>query len=318
MRGSIVCGVDHSEQTGAAVELARELSARLGLRLVVAHVVTPTAAAGGLVGTATMHEHDPGPRLDAAKAFLESLVASERLGDVRIRCELGNAIGLLPLIADEEDAQLLVIGSRGRSPLRSAMLGSVSLGVARSAPCPVAVVPAGARIGRGYDGFETIVCGVDESAGARQALRVASCLANALDAGLILAHAAPVPLVPGASAAAEGQERLRHAEIERVEELLEQLAADEQISSSLRVRVAFGAAGGTLADIVEEEGASLVVVGSRGRGALKAALLGSVSSELASTSRTPVVIVPPNVATASTRSTGSRREPSGSSHRRAT
>ena len=58
-------------------------------------------------------------------------------------------------------------------------------------------------------------------------------------------------------------------------------------------RVAYGFPADRLADLAEELEARLIVVGSRGRGAFKAAFLGSVSGELIGVARSPVMIVPP-------------------------
>src|SRR5919109_410091 len=49
-------------------------------------------------------------------------------------------------LADSEEATMIVVGSRGRSALRAALLGSLSLRLCRAAPCPVLVVPPGARL----------------------------------------------------------------------------------------------------------------------------------------------------------------------------
>ena len=51
-----------------------------------------------------------------------------------------------------------------------------------------------------------------------------------------------------------------------------------------------------LADLADEEAAELVVVGSRGGGPLKAAFLGSVSTDLIAVARCPVLVVPPAAA----------------------
>jgi len=46
-------------------------------------------------------------------------------------------------IADAKDANLLVLGTRGRSPLAGLLLGSVSQTCAAAAPCPVVLVKKG-------------------------------------------------------------------------------------------------------------------------------------------------------------------------------
>lgn len=44
-------------------------------------------------------------------------------------------------IAKEKGAEAIVMGSRGLGPVKSAVLGSVSIGVLQLAPCPVIIVP---------------------------------------------------------------------------------------------------------------------------------------------------------------------------------
>jgi nucleotide-binding universal stress UspA family protein len=61
-------------------------------------------------------------------------------------------------------------------------------------------------------------------------------------------------------------------------------------------RVVVGFPAERLAELADEEDAELIVVGSRGRGAFKAAFLGSVSSSLVGIARCPVLIVPPGAA----------------------
>jgi nucleotide-binding universal stress UspA family protein len=139
----------------------------------------------------------------------------------------------------------------------------------------------------------SIVCGVDGSNDAQAAVRVAAALADDLDARLVLAHvvqAAPVPRVPAGGIVA--LPLVDAAELVAAgETLVERTIADERLEGAEQ-RVSMGYPSERLADLADEEDALLVVVGSRGRGALKSALLGSVSTELIGLSRRPVLVVP--------------------------
>jgi nucleotide-binding universal stress UspA family protein len=150
VNGSIVCGVDGSAVSDAALEVASRLARRLGLRLVVAHAAEPArvpyAASvpfGGPAGrVALAEEREAG--LQAAEELLEDVVDAAGLHDVEPRACLGVPAECLADLADEEGAELIVVGSRGRGAFKSAFLGSVSnalLGVAR---CPVLIVPPAA------------------------------------------------------------------------------------------------------------------------------------------------------------------------------
>jgi nucleotide-binding universal stress UspA family protein len=136
-----------------------------------------------------------------------------------------------------------------------------------------------------------VLCGVDGSPGALNASRVAGELAQRLAQRLVLVHvAAPLPHLrrplPYGSlavavdtmheqAAAVLQRAAAACGVEDVEEVLEVGEAAEQI-----------------VELAAERKASLVVVGSRGRGAWTTALLGSVSGEVATRASCPVVVVP--------------------------
>ena len=302
MPSSIVCGVDQSEAANQALRLADHLRDRLGLQLVLAHaarVPAPISSPAGIDGAAA---YDPAAYERAVRAgrdFLEQVAVSNRLDNVRLRAEFGSAADWLLRIATEEQAELIVVGSRGQRPLKAAVLGSVSTALATSAPCPVVVVGADAELSKADDPLSTIVCGLDDSDGARAALRVADMIATWLGARLVLAHVAPNAHLPGTSTAPGAADDLRRVEIDEGTSLVTRLASAENVAAPIEQRVAFGTPGGALADIAEEESAGLVVVGSRGRGTFKSAVLGSVSTELIRSSPSPVVVVPPQVATAS-------------------
>ena len=121
----------------------------------------------------------------------------------------------------------------------------------------------------------TIVCGVDVSHAAAPAIGVARRLAEGLGARLVIVHA-----VEGSDDRAEELAVLR-----------EGAGADEA-----DVRLVPGPAPAALIAAADEEGARLLVVGSRGQSALVAGLLGSVTRDLATRSPVPLVVVPPGYA----------------------
>jgi nucleotide-binding universal stress UspA family protein len=139
MGDEVIVGIDRSEQAEDALALARVLTRTLGGTLVLAHVVSPTAAGWG------------GPELDRAvgdqgRELLDRVAA--RIDDVPVErrlLEWPSAAAALHDLADDLDARLLVIGSAHRGAVGRLMLGSVAHGLLTGAPGAVAVAPLGYR-----------------------------------------------------------------------------------------------------------------------------------------------------------------------------
>jgi nucleotide-binding universal stress UspA family protein len=136
-----------------------------------------------------------------------------------------------------------------------------------------------------------ILCGVDDSKGGREAAVAAAALAQRLEAELICVHiATDGPTFPYGDAASRERNR-RHAFREGLE-LLAEVTASLELDGDPAYRVRFGRPAKRLSTMAVTEGAQMLVVGSRGRGPLTAALLGSVSRELISLAPCPVLVVP--------------------------
>ncbi len=279
-RSPIICGVDGSPGSRRAALMARTLSEELRCPLELVHVVPPrppmplaaVPVAGHPVATAQMAELD---RTESDAAFAS--VADELAGmDAEHITVQGHAPDRLSAIAETRDARLIAVGTRGTGTVRSALLGSVSRELAAQAPRPVLVVPeaAGGRIGPG-----PVVCGVDGSDGALAAARVAARMADDLHTALTIVavldpDAALDDLAAGIAAAVTETTSGEHVE---------------------RLAVS-GDPAGELARAAADRNAALLVVGSRGRGPVRAALLGSVSTAAIQLARCPVLIVPPRAA----------------------
>jgi nucleotide-binding universal stress UspA family protein len=120
----------------------------------------------------------------------------------------------------------------------------------------------------------TILCGVNDSQGARDALQLAAALSERLRVRLVVAHVA------------SGES------IEQAERLVSRLTLEAAPAGQADLRVAAGDRAVRLAQIAAEEGADLIVVGSGGEGRLRLRSCSRLASELESTTSCPVVIAP--------------------------
>ncbi len=276
---SVLVGVDESDGGRAASLMGAWLSERLGVELVLAHVCSDPPPSGlGNADDRTRVHHASELR---AMALLEDIGPSA----ARRRIASGKPAPALAELAREEDAALVVVGSRGHGPRRAAFTRSVSQTLITQAERPVVVVPpsAFARVLRldPDDTAASIVCGVDESEDAARAESVAVELCARTGSKLTFVHAVD-----------------RHSE-EQLVAPARAVRRDGVATGSPAVgpvRVVADDADEALERLAREEHAALVVVGTRGRGRFARALFGSASAVLVASAPCPVMVVPPGAA----------------------
>ena len=147
MSGTIVVGVDGSDASHEALRWAAEEARLRDARLVAVHVWSFVPAAPiGDPGMLAMPAGDLAGQLsaesDAATSALESAVTDALGADhtVEIDRKVVEGDAGEALVAEATDADLIVVGSHGRTGLKAALLGSVSRHVVDHSPCPVVVV----------------------------------------------------------------------------------------------------------------------------------------------------------------------------------
>jgi nucleotide-binding universal stress UspA family protein len=127
----IVVGVDGSTAGQRALAWALDEASQRAAELVVVHAWEyPTAFAFHLDGE------------QSGREVLTKALAGLDTRGVDVRPQLVEGHPVTALVRESLDADMLVVGSRGRSGISAAILGSVSTGCVHHAACPVVVIPA--------------------------------------------------------------------------------------------------------------------------------------------------------------------------------
>jgi nucleotide-binding universal stress UspA family protein len=137
MPGSIVVGYDASPGARAALDRALELAAAFGDRLIIGFGVAPPGSVGD-----ELRAHRRALRDQAEKMTAEALDRAVGAGvDVETALVEDRASSALIMLAEENDARMIVVGSYGERPLKGAILGSTPHKLLHLAERPVLVVP---------------------------------------------------------------------------------------------------------------------------------------------------------------------------------
>ena len=181
--GSVVVGVDGSPHSDAAVEWAADYAVAHHAPLCLVH------GAGDLgdnlipfkVDAREMQAKASRPLTDRARQLV-----AERAPELTVTVEAPFADARHALV-ELRGAAMVVVGTRGRGPLASRLLGSVSQAVVTHAPCPVTVVRPSE--GAGDTQLAPVVVGVDLDGSAQAALEVAFEIASMGNRSLDAVHA---------------------------------------------------------------------------------------------------------------------------------
>ena len=148
---SVVCGVAGEETDAMLLQLASDLANRLDGELYAVHAYDPTATQAAVPAA-------PGPPLDAdlhESAERRLALALEQAGvDAEASVLALPAPEALERVAEQHNAGLIVVGSKGRSKLGSTLHGSVPTHLASQGRTAVVVLPPGARLEPGSGHYE--------------------------------------------------------------------------------------------------------------------------------------------------------------------
>jgi nucleotide-binding universal stress UspA family protein len=192
--------------------------------------------------------------------------------------QIGAPVPVILRARDELNADLIVMGTHARHGWRRALLGSVNEGVLHSSPVPVLTVRDQKLPGAaGRVAVTKIICPINFTEVAREALRYAASIADKFHAELIVVHVVEPGVVEDVAA---GAERLRAW-----------AGPDVQGVYAYRELVLRGGAAERVLDAVDDAGADLLVIGAQHHAFRDATVIGTTTERLVRFASCPVMVI---------------------------
>jgi nucleotide-binding universal stress UspA family protein len=208
---------------------------------------------------------------------------------VQMRVISGKPLQVIAGEADAIDADLLVLGARGESYLRHALLGSTAARVIRKlVRCPILVVKQAP-----HEAYRNVLVAVDFSPASLHAIHIAKCWAPT--STLVLLHAFELPYEGLLWRAGVAQQEITHyvnADVDKHRVRLHALAAEAGLKpAAYNVRVLHGDPSQQIIAMEQEYDADLIVVGKHGTDFTEELLIGSVTQHVLAESQGDVLVV---------------------------
>lgn len=129
----ILFPTDFSHLSDAAMEEATSLARDRGAKLIIVHVEEPPAAYGG----GEMYYGLPDPDDQALREMLAAVKPTDENIQYEHRLLTGDPASEVVRLAEEENVDLIIMATHGRTGLMRFLMGSVAEAIVRRSPCPV-------------------------------------------------------------------------------------------------------------------------------------------------------------------------------------
>lgn len=278
----VLCPVDFSDSSAAALRIAGRLSKALPSELTVLHAQRRefplyfTAAQTQELEAQLSQSHQ------ASRKDFEDFVARNLPDDLPRSNRLveEEPVAAILRTSSELNTNLIVMGTHGRTGWSRFRLGSVMEGVLRQAGVPVLAVGPTVASAAGSGIPADILCPIDFDPLSQAALEAGCLLARATGARMTLLHVL------------ERQPEANNG-LKSIEDRLREWAGAKMSEPcSLRQIVRHGNVAQTIAEEAKRTGSGLLVVGARPRITLGSIMFGSTTEALARTAPCPVLVVP--------------------------
>lgn len=283
---------DFSETAALALEWAIQITKAHNARLLIAHAVAapipPEIGIDFIVPTPDLYIEQ---RAYAERHLAEILANTEKQG-VNASAHLlqGYAAKQLLELAENENANLIVIGTRGLTGWQHLVAGSIAAEVIRNAACPVFAVHPDSP--KPQQPIRKILVPTDFSEDADLATHAAYQLlaTQKQDTEILLLHAYDIPIeyagFAGITVLSE------HTILDQVSEKLTEVADKFRRNGvAVETLVRRGYAPVAILEVAQERKVDLIAIGTHGRGAIKRFLMGSTAERVLQRAHCPILTV---------------------------
>jgi nucleotide-binding universal stress UspA family protein len=292
----ILCPVDFSPFARRALDHAAVLARWYQAELTVLHVSPLMPTMFGVepaLSAATLAPFDQEALGRELLTFVgETMNATPR---PQLLLRSGPAATTILDYAAETKADLIVLGTHGRTGFERFMLGSVTEKVVRKAPCPVLTVPPGVSDAPKHPVFARVLCAVDFSPASDRAAQYALSLAEEAKGSLTLVHV--VEWLPDESFAKYpgfDVEHFRRSLLTDARTRTEALVPEEARNwCETDTRIVYGKPYREILRVAHDVDADLIVLGVHGRGPVDRMLFGSTPQQVVRQAECPLLTIRP-------------------------
>ncbi len=279
----ILCATDLLPKTDPAIERAHQLRAELGARLTLMHVVIPGTTPDG-----TLEQ-----RLLSANSRLAGRVRRATAPvELVVRC--GRPAKIVTETARSRHADLVVIGPHEVDPVADAIRGTLTEHIVGDARCPVLIVRRRAR-----EEYRSVMLALDGSPSSRHVIDTAEALGlsrRRVDRRLTAIHAHEPPYEAMMTSVGVGDANVAKYAAATLAQAAEAMRAELRARSNhperYRLLVAEGRPVPAIRRAMEEVEPDLVMLGTRGLGRFRRAMLGSTANDILRSTDCDVLLVP--------------------------
>ncbi|RJP87772.1 MAG: universal stress protein [Desulfobacteraceae bacterium] len=291
---NILCATDFSKLSEQVVSYGIALAKEFNAKLTVCHVVDfPTVS---MYGEAVLEPIDHQNRfMEYARAEIDRLVSGSSI-DYHAMVAVGNTIDEITHLVDEQQADLVIVATHGRSGLKRFFLGSVTERLMRILPCPLLVLRSeteDAVSGIQKFPFKRILVGCDFSSDSDLAFEHSLSMAQEFESELHLVHVVePSGYKDLFNMSAEHGDKFKQDLYDMITAKLKAMVPPDAMNwLSLQTHLVVGKPYAELVRYAQMNDIDLIALGIRGHGMVEDLLVGSTTDRVIRQAPCPVLSV---------------------------